>query len=114
VLGGAQGGAGGRVEGPQRVPRPGHRRALQGITGWARAVPDVIHVDIPFLRKGQIGGDVSAALFGVGYILGPRIAAIMVGGGTLAWVVIIPVIAWWGEGRTDAPVPGDHPASSPT
>jgi putative OPT family oligopeptide transporter len=76
---------------------------FKGITGWARAVPDVLHVDIPFLRKGQIGSDVSAALFGVGYILGPRIAAIMVSGGVLAWVVIIPVIAWWGAGR-GAPV----------
>jgi putative OPT family oligopeptide transporter len=72
---------------------------FKAITGWARAVPDVLHADIPFLRKGQIGSDVSAALFGVGYILGPRIATIMVSGGTLAWVVIIPVIAWWGEGR---------------
>jgi putative OPT family oligopeptide transporter len=72
---------------------------FKAITGWARAVPDALHVDIPLLRKGQIGSDVSAALFGVGYILGPRIAAIMVGGGALAWVVIIPAIAWWGEGR---------------
>jgi putative OPT family oligopeptide transporter len=72
---------------------------FKGITGWARAVPDVLHVDIPLLRKGQIGGDVSAALFGVGYILGPRIAAIMVSGGVLAWVVIIPLIDWWGATR---------------
>jgi putative OPT family oligopeptide transporter len=73
--------------------------AFKLITGWARAVPDVFHMDIPFLRKGQIGTDVSAALFGVGYILGPRIAAIMVSGGVLAWVVIIPLIDWWGAGR---------------
>jgi putative OPT family oligopeptide transporter len=76
---------------------------FKGITGWARAVPDVLHVDIPLLRKGQIGGDVSAALFGVGYILGPRIATIMVSGGVLAWVVIIPLIDWWGAARP-APV----------
>jgi putative OPT family oligopeptide transporter len=43
----------------------------------------------------------SAALLGVGYILGPRIAAIMVGGGLLSWVVIIPLIAVFGEGRPD-------------
>jgi putative OPT family oligopeptide transporter len=78
---------------------------FKAVTGWARAVPDVLHMDIPFLRKGQIGTDVSAALFGVGYILGPRIAAIMVGGGALAWVVIIPAIAWWGEGRADPMFP---------
>jgi putative OPT family oligopeptide transporter len=77
--------------------------AFKGVTGWLRGVPDVVHMDIPFLRRGQIGSDISAALFGVGYILGPRIGAIMVGGGLLAWVVIIPVIAWWGTGRA-APV----------
>jgi putative OPT family oligopeptide transporter len=43
--------------------------------------------------------DLSPALFGVGYILGPRIATVMVGGGLLSALVIIPVIAWWGEGK---------------
>ena len=72
---------------------------LKGFTGWARVIPDALEVHIPFLKKGQISCDVSAALFGVGYILGPRIAAIMVGGGLLSSLLIIPVIAWWGEGR---------------
>ena len=74
---------------------------LKGLTGWIRAVPDELEVHIPFLKKGQLGSDVSAALFGVGYILGPRIATIMVGGGLLSWLVIIPIIATWGEGRAD-------------
>jgi putative OPT family oligopeptide transporter len=74
---------------------------LKGVTGWARAVPDELEVHIPFLKKGQLGSDVSAALFGVGYILGPKIATIMVGGGLLSWLVIIPIIAWWGEGRVE-------------
>jgi len=69
------------------------------ITGWIRIIPDDIHVNIPFLKKGQIGMDVSAALFGVGYILGPRIAAVMVGGGLLSWLIIIPAIAYWGDAR---------------
>src|SRR5690606_474985 len=73
---------------------------MKGLTGWARVVPDALEVNVPFLRKGQLGSDVSAALFGVGYILGPRIAAIMVGGGLLSWLVIIPAIAYWGAGRT--------------
>ena len=74
---------------------------LKGVTGWARAVPDGLEVHIPFLKKGQLGSDVSAALFGVGYILGPRIATIMVGGGLLSWLVIIPIIATWDGGRAD-------------
>ncbi len=74
---------------------------VKGITGWVRAVPSELEVHIPLLKKGQLGCDVSAALFGVGYILGPKIATIMVGGGLLSWLVIIPIIAWWGEGRVE-------------
>jgi putative OPT family oligopeptide transporter len=73
---------------------------LKALTGWARVVPGEVHVGIPLLKKGQVACDVSAALFGVGYILGPRIASVMVGGGLLSSLVIIPAIAWWGEGRT--------------
>jgi len=71
------------------------------LTGWIQIIPGDIHFNIPWIKKAQVGLDISAALFGVGYILGPRISAIMVGGGALSWLVIIPAIAYWGEGRTD-------------
>ncbi len=71
------------------------------LTSWLHVIPGDVHSKIPFLKKGQLGMDLSAALFGVGYILGPRIAAVMVGGGLLSWLVIIPLIAWWGEPRTE-------------
>jgi putative OPT family oligopeptide transporter len=71
------------------------------VFGWMKLFPDELEVHIPFLKKGQIGMDMSAALFGVGYILGPRVGSIMVGGGLLSWLVIIPAIAYWGEGRVD-------------
>jgi len=70
------------------------------IFSWLKLFPTDIHFKIPLLRKGQLAVDMSAALFGVGYILGPRIASIMVGGSLLSWVVIIPVIAYWGAGQT--------------
>jgi len=70
------------------------------LTSWIRVIPGDVYLKIPFLKKGEVGMDLSAALFGVGYILGPRIAAIMVGGGLLSWLVIIPAIAWWGDART--------------
>ncbi len=41
---------------------------------------------IPVLPKAQLGLETSPALLGVGYILGPRIAGVMVGGGLLAWL----------------------------
>lgn len=69
------------------------------LTGWAKVIPDSVETSVPFLLKGRISSDMSAALFGVGYILGPRIASIMVGGGLLSSLVIIPAIAWWGAAR---------------
>ncbi len=71
------------------------------ITAWIRVIPSDVHFKVPFLKKGQIGMELSAALFGVGYILGPRVGAVMVGGGLLSSLVIIPAIAYWGEGRIE-------------
>ena len=73
---------------------------LKLVFGWLHALPDEIEARLPFLKKGELGSEASAALVGVGYILGPRIAAVMVGGGLLSSLVIIPAIAWWGEGLT--------------
>jgi putative OPT family oligopeptide transporter len=70
------------------------------ITGWIKVIPSGVHLSLPFPKKAEIGMDISSALFGVGYILGPRIATIMVSGGLLSWLVIIPIIAYWGEGQT--------------
>ena len=68
---------------------------------WLHFLPDKVSTAIPGLKKGEVATEISSALLGVGYILGRRIGAIMVGGGLLSWVVIIPAIAYWGEGRTE-------------
>jgi len=75
--------------------------AFKALTGWAKIIPADFHISVPFLKKGAVGMDLSAALFGVGYILGPRIASVMVGGGLLSALVIIPAIAYWGTGRIE-------------
>lgn len=67
---------------------------------WLHLLPEKVTLKLPFIRKGEVATEVSSALVGVGFILGPRIAAIMVGGGLLSWVVIIPLIDWYGAGRT--------------
>lgn len=72
---------------------------LKTLTTWTHAIEGEVTARLPFPRRAEIGSDVSAALFGVGFILGPRIAAVMVGGGALAALVIIPAIAYWGQNR---------------
>jgi len=74
--------------------------AFKALTSWARAIPDAIHLKLPWPRKAELGMDLSPALFGVGFILGPRIAAVMVGGGLLSWLVVIPLLDWWGASRS--------------
>ena len=73
---------------------------VKWIFGALHVLPDSIHIRLPLLKKGEVASEVSAALLGVGYILGPRIAAVMVSGGLLSWVVLIPLIATFGEGLT--------------
>jgi putative OPT family oligopeptide transporter len=73
--------------------------AFKALTSWLRAIPDAAHLGLPWPPKAELGMDLSPALFGVGYILGLRIAAVMVGGGLLSWLVIIPAIDWWGAAR---------------
>ena len=52
---------------------------------------------IPGYKGAVIGMDALPVLLGVGYIIGPRIAGIMLAGGAMAWLVLIPLITVLGE-----------------
>ena len=56
---------------------------------------------LPLIAKAEIAISVSPALTGVGYILGIRIASVMVGGAALSALIIIPLINWFGAGLTE-------------
>ena len=51
-----------------------------------------------YFDGGSVSIENNPALLGVGYIIGPRIASIMVGGGVLAYLVLIPMIKYFGGG----------------
>ena len=55
------------------------------------------------------GGSISLAndptLLGVGYIIGPRIAGLMMGGGILSYLVLIPMIKFFGGAMTTPVAP---------
>src|SRR5512138_3766000 len=46
-----------------------------------------------FLPSATVNGEITPEYLGVGYIIGPRIAGILVAGGVLAWVGLIPLLA---------------------
>lgn len=52
------------------------------------------------LKGASLESEMSAPLLGVGYIIGPRIAGIMVAGGVLAYLVIGPIINTFGENQS--------------
>lgn len=61
------------------------------------------------LKSGSIAAEISPALLGVGYIIGPRIASIMCAGGVLAYLVLIPAIKFFGEKSGVIIPPGTTP-----
>jgi OPT family oligopeptide transporter len=62
----------------------------------------------PF-EGGSVAAEISPELLGVGYIIGPRVAAIMCGGGVLAYLVLIPAIKFFGRGAAGLVPPGTMP-----
>jgi putative OPT family oligopeptide transporter len=69
------------------------QKAIAGITGYRNAVVAI---------------DPSPALLGVGYIIGPRIASVMVGGGILTALFLVPMITYFGDGLPAVLPPGQQ------
>lgn len=83
-----------------------HKFAMNAIGLWPE------YVNVPLFTKagkemlptagskglvgGIFGGELSPELLGVGYIIGPRIASIMMAGGVLAYLVLVPMIVLFG------------------
>lgn len=53
-----------------------------------------------------IGFDALPALMGVGYIVGPQISALMLSGGILAWLILMPLLHTFGGPEIQALDPG--------
>jgi putative OPT family oligopeptide transporter len=75
-------------------------KAAMSIFGLWKEVPAFIFKKQSALPNGTINGEITPELLGVGYIIGPRIAGVMVAGGVLSWLVLIPLITLIGEGLT--------------
>src|SRR5215204_7177909 len=46
-----------------------------------------------FFPSARLSGEITPEYMGVGYIIGPRIAGVLVAGGVLSWFVFIPLLA---------------------
>lgn len=80
------------------------------VTDGMKLFPSEVHKEIPAYKGSGVGVDVLPALVGVGYICGAKISSYMLGGGILAWLVIMPLIGLFGG---DAVMyPGTDPIST--
>lgn len=52
----------------------------------------------PGLRRVVVSGDLTPELLGVGFIIGPKISAVMLAGGLTAWFALIPLVDLFGSG----------------
>jgi putative OPT family oligopeptide transporter len=79
---------------------------FMSILGLWKEVPAYIFGRKSALPNGTINGEITPELLGVGYIIGPKIAGIMVAGGVLSWLVLIPLITLLVDNLTNVFAPG--------
>ncbi|HWO13874.1 MAG TPA: oligopeptide transporter, OPT family [Polyangiaceae bacterium] len=83
-----------------------YKSVMVAFKGW-KDVPEKVFG--PPLAGGSVAAEISPELLGVGYIIGPRIASVMCAGGVLAYLVLIPLIKFFGAGIPGALAPGAVP-----
>ncbi|WCJ60414.1 oligopeptide transporter, OPT family [Fontisphaera persica] len=88
-----------------------YKTVMLALKGW-KDIPGVVFGG-PF-KGGSVGVEVSPELLGVGYVIGPRIAAVLCAGGMLSYLLLIPLIKFFGEGLSAPLAPGKIPISQMT
>jgi putative OPT family oligopeptide transporter len=72
-------------------------RLWKDTTGYVFSAP---------LKGGSVAIEASPELLGVGYIIGPRVGSITAAGGILSYLVLIPLIKFFGDSMTGPVAPG--------
>jgi putative OPT family oligopeptide transporter len=83
-----------------------YKTAMVALKAW-KDVPEKVF-GRPY-AAGSVSAEISPELLGVGYIIGPRIAATMCAGGVLAYLVLIPLIKFFGDAVPGPLAPGGVP-----
>lgn len=84
------------------------------LMGGFRLWPEIPNTDLKFFKGANVGIDATPALLGVGYIIGPRISALMLGGAVLGYLGVAPLIAYIGAHMPNVVPPADKLISEMT
>ncbi len=84
-----------------------HKLMSRGLKLWAEEPVQPLYATTAEgtkvgLKGAAISGELAPELLGVGYIIGPRIASIMMAGAVLSYFILGPTIATFGEKLTEA------------
>jgi putative OPT family oligopeptide transporter len=85
-------------------------KILMSILGLWKEIPTYVFDRKTSLPNASISAEITPELLGVGYIIGPRIASIMMAGGVLSFLVLIPLITIIGDSLTVGVLPAPHDA----
>jgi putative OPT family oligopeptide transporter len=77
--------------------------AMKALHGWKDTPQKVFTAP---LAGGSVACEITPELLGVGYVIGPRIASVMAAGGVLSYLLLIPLIKFFGEGLAGPLAPG--------
>ena len=87
----------------------GAATVIKFVTGWLKWIPETFVWPVKVIR-GAVGFDISPALLGVGYIVGPKVSALLFCGAMFGWMVLMPIViatvpeasALWDAGNVKA------------
>ncbi len=80
-----------------------YKAAMEAFKAWKDTPEKIFGAPMP---GASVSAEISPELLGVGYIIGPRIASIMCAGGVLAYLVLIPMINFFGSALPEPLAPG--------
>lgn len=81
-------------------------KSFMSILGLWKDVPAFVSSRSSAYPNATVNGEITPEYLGVGYIIGPRIAGTIVAGGVLSWLVLIPMITFFGDGLAAVLKPG--------
>jgi len=73
-----------------------YKAAMVSLKAW-KEIPEKVFGGV--YKGAWLQMEVSPELLGVGYIIGPRIASLMCAGGVLSYLIIIPMIRFFGDAQ---------------
>lgn len=76
---------------------------MGGLKFW-KEIPAKV---LSWYQGARVAAEISPELLGVGYIIGPRVASFMFGGGIIAALVLVPMVKFFGAGLTTNIFPAD-------